>query len=361
MLGACVVRVFRSVGAVTCVVQIPSPCAMVASRCTGCRGAGRTPPSPPRTAAGTRRPRAPPGSDAGRAARPARRRCRARSPVPGAGAGGTARRGRVAIRGQRLGQGRDPVARCGRLDHRPVPPLQVSDLAAGELGDRARPGHLGQEAQRAGGQVVVGVLERAPAHVRDREQLGRAAPSPAGRAAGRAGFDHPVGEEVVQVPPDRGGGQVQPGAQPGRGDRAVLQDEPGDAGPGTPLRPGLGRERRAGERPGWAGAARRPAPRWVPDPVPSSPIVFTTSLCRKCFRVRNPAPRDARLRPASGTFLANTAPGPVISRSPSRPPHPPGVCLSHAQGSCPIANGYPMSIAGVPSCALSCGLPHRRP
>src|SRR5262249_60690537 len=36
-------------------------------------------------------------------------------------------------------------------------------------------------------------------------------------------------------PPCRGRGQAQPGAQRGRGDRPVLQDQPGDPGPGAAL------------------------------------------------------------------------------------------------------------------------------
>ena len=42
--------------------------------------------------------------------------------------------------------------------------------------------------------------------------------------------------------PDGGGREVQPGAQAGRGDRAVLQDQPGDPGSRAPLGSGwLGR------------------------------------------------------------------------------------------------------------------------
>ena len=86
----------------------------------------------------------------------------------------------VAVGGQGSGERLDPVARLGGIDDGPVAALKLGDLLPGEPGDCAGPGRLGQEPQRAGGQVVVGVLERAPAGVGDREQPGRAA-TPAAR------------------------------------------------------------------------------------------------------------------------------------------------------------------------------------
>src|SRR5579863_5109502 len=91
---------------------------------------------------------------------------------------GAGRRGGVTVRGQRLRE-RGDLVRAGRRHRRPVPALQFGHLPAGELGDRFWPRRLGEEAERAGGQVVVGVLERAAARVGDREQLGRAAAAPA--------------------------------------------------------------------------------------------------------------------------------------------------------------------------------------
>jgi len=145
------------------------------------------------------------------------------------------RRG-VAVRGQRLGKRLDPACRWRGLDHRPVPALKLGDLAAGELGDRAWPGALGEESQRAGGQIVVGVLEGAPAGVGDREHPGRPATTAVAVNSGQPGLDHAVGQQMVKVTADRSRGQAKPGAQSGGGHRAVLQDQPGNPGTRTLLR-----------------------------------------------------------------------------------------------------------------------------
>ena len=169
-----------------------------------------------------------------------------------------------------------PGRRPGHAAPPPGPPARTAAPGRRPGGGRTRRPRPGRPPRPGSAArwwpVVVGVLERAPAHVGDREQLGPAAPSPAGRAAGRAGFDHPVSEEVVQVPPDRGGGQVQPGAQAGRSDRAVLQDEPRDPGPGATLGPGLASASRgwAVSELGWTGqqeTRHRPG-----CPVPYHPV-----------------------------------------------------------------------------------------
>ena len=115
--------------------------------------------------------------------RPHMRRGIARSARRGA-AFRRARRARgVSVRRQRFGQGLHPGLRlCGR-HHGAVPPLQVSHLPAGELGDRSRPGDLGEEAQGTGGKVVIRVFEGAAPDIGDGEQLGRAAAAAAGRTA----------------------------------------------------------------------------------------------------------------------------------------------------------------------------------
>ena len=220
----------QATGAVTCVVQIPSPCAIVARRCTGVPSSRPNASVSASHSCGNSAATCATGQWCWQSCSPPG--C---SPPPVASAGRTGRRGRVAVRRQRLGERLHPLARPARLHHRPVPALQVGDLPAGELGDRLGPGHLGEEPERAGGQVVVGVLEGAAARVGDREQLGRAAAAAAAVAPRVPGLDHAVGQQVVQVPADRGRGQAEPGAQPGRGDRPVLQDQPGDPGPGAPL------------------------------------------------------------------------------------------------------------------------------
>src|SRR5690242_7085300 len=81
---------------------------------------------------------------------------------------GRGARGRgVAVGGQRLGQRLDPAGQLAPGHRRRVPAFQVGHLPAGELGDRLRARRLGQETQRAAGQVVVGVLEGTAARVGD--------------------------------------------------------------------------------------------------------------------------------------------------------------------------------------------------
>jgi len=142
---------------------------------------------------------------------------------------------RVAVRGQRLGESLHPSLRGSGRYHRAVPRLQVRHLPAGELGDRAGTGDLGDEAEGVGGEIVVGVPESAAPDIGDGEQLGRAAPATAGWTPRRACLDHVVGQQVVQVAPDSRRGKAQACAQAGRGDRAVFHDQPGDPGPCAPF------------------------------------------------------------------------------------------------------------------------------
>ena len=138
--------------------------------------------------------------------------------------------GRVTISGQRLRQRPDLTSsRCG-LDDRPVFVLKLSDLTLRELGDGVRPDALGQEAKRAGRQVVVGMLERAPARVSDREHPGRApaaaiAVHPCGPALDQAAI-----EQLIEVAPDGSRSQAKRAAKSGSTHRPVLQYQPGDAG-----------------------------------------------------------------------------------------------------------------------------------
>ena len=155
----------------------------------GCRAGARRPRSRPRTARGTARRRGRPGSGAGTAAHPRA----ARSP---AGAG----RGSVAVAGERLGERLRPrLASGAAVDDRAVARLELGDPLAGERRDRLPAAALGEEAQRAGGEVVVGLVEGVAAGVGDREQPWRAAaaarggrrgaraPRSARRPAGRRG------------------------------------------------------------------------------------------------------------------------------------------------------------------------------
>jgi hypothetical protein len=142
-------------------------------------------------------------------------------------------RGRgVAVGGQRLGQRLDPAGQVTPAHRRRVPALQVGHLPAGELGDRLRARRLGQETQRTGGQVIVGVLEGAAARVGDDEHLGRPSAAPVPVGPGRPGLDQALGQQVIQMTPDGGRREPEPAAERGGGGRPELQDQPRDLPPG---------------------------------------------------------------------------------------------------------------------------------
>lgn len=137
---------------------------------------------------------------------------------------------RVAVGGQGLRQRPDLTAsRCG-VDNRPVLVLKLGHLAAGELDDRLGPGPLGQEPERARGQVVIGVLESAAASVGDREHPGWPAPAAIAVHSRRPAFDQAAVEQLIEVTPDGRGSQPERAAKSGRAHRARLQDQPGHAG-----------------------------------------------------------------------------------------------------------------------------------
>src|SRR6266567_3692221 len=149
---------------------------------------------------------------------------------------------RVTVCGQRLGQGPHPLAGGAGANRGAVPAFQVGDLPPGELGHRGRSAALGQEPQRAGGEIVVGVLEGA-------------AP-----AAG--------------VRPSRALRPVAVAGPFSRISLAILARVPRSAPDSVAV--------------AWAGAVRRV---WAasdagpvagpPGAVRTCPMYFTTSLCRK--------------------------------------------------------------------------------
>src|SRR5215469_789530 len=110
--------------------------------------------------------------------------------------------GGITISGQRSRERLDPLSRVGGLDRRLVPALKLGDLLPRELGDGPRPGPFGQESQRAGCQIVVGVLEGTAASVGDRKQPGRPAAAPAAVSPDVPDLDHAVSQQVVEMPPD---------------------------------------------------------------------------------------------------------------------------------------------------------------
>ena len=153
-----------------------------------CRAGGRRPRSRPRTARGTARRRGRPGSGAGTAAPPQPGRCP-----------GRARRGSVTVAGQ---GGRERLgALPGRsgVDDRAVAGLELATRWRAKAPTASRPPVSLEEAQRAGGQVVVGLVERVATGVGDARTAGPAgpgrgprcgaarAPRPARRPAARPG------------------------------------------------------------------------------------------------------------------------------------------------------------------------------
>ena len=173
-----------------------------------------------------------------------------------------------------------------RLERPLIPALQLGDLLPGELGNGATARPLGQEPQRASRQVVVGVLERAPASVGDREQPGRPATAPAAVRPAVLASTIPSASKLSRWR------RTAAGVRPSRADRpeavtgpfsrmsrAILPRVPGSeprpltacCAPTT--RPF--RLRRAG-----TGTAFAAAPRGVLRAASTGPTFFTTSLCR---------------------------------------------------------------------------------
>jgi hypothetical protein len=136
----------------------------------------------------------------------------------------------VAVYGERLSQRPHPIGQRRGRDNRPVPALKLADLTAGELGDGLGSGSLGQEAQGAGGQVVIGVLEGTAASIGDREQPRRPAATAVAVDPGDSGLDHSVLPQMIEVTPDGGRREPQRSPQCCSGHRAVFQDQPGDTG-----------------------------------------------------------------------------------------------------------------------------------
>ena len=77
-------------------------------------------------------------------------------------------------------------------------------------GDRGVAAGLGEEPERLDGQVVVLLVERVAAGLGDREDLGGTAAAAGAVDARLAGLDGALGEHVVEVAADGGGGEVQP-------------------------------------------------------------------------------------------------------------------------------------------------------
>ena len=178
-------------------------------------------------------------------------------------------RGSVAVGRQRLGEGLGPAARrAPPATGVAVAGLELGHPLAGERGDRLAAALLLDEAQGAGGEVVVGLVERVAAGRGQREEPGRAAAAAGGGGARRALLDQPVGEQRVQVAAHGGRREAQGLGQAGGGGGAGLEDGAGDPVAGRVLEGvfhntsvalfGTDRKRRAGQ-PAWAASHRASA------------------------------------------------------------------------------------------------------
>jgi hypothetical protein len=155
------------------------------------------------------------------------------------------RRG-VAVGGQRVGERRGPVRRCGPGELLGVALLELGDPGLREALDRGLPRGLGEEAQRACRQVVVRRRAAGVTCVGQHVQPGR--PATAARAADmlRARGHGAVGEQRVEVLADGRRAQAQALAE-GRG-RGRTQCEQQRSDPLTGGRAGRLRGRGGGCR-----------------------------------------------------------------------------------------------------------------
>ena len=212
-------------GTGTCVVQTPSPWAMVASRWTyvpSTRSNARVSAS---HSCGNSAATCATGQWCWQIWTPAAALLRGRSVAVGGQRRRPARRRgwrRVAasVDAARAARRRASSARCSAN-------ATTACLAAG----------LAQVAQRGGGEVVVGVRERGAAGVGERVDAGRAAAAALGRRARVALGEQAVGDQRVEVAADGGGRDAQPLGEGGGGLRAPLEDQPGDGVAGAIVGP----------------------------------------------------------------------------------------------------------------------------
>ena len=198
-----------------------------------------------------------------------------------------------------------------------VPLLHVGDPAPGELRDGLVTARLGDEPQRGGRQVVVRLVERVPAGVGEREDLGRTAAAARAVDSLLVGLDQAVVEQVVEVPADRRRGQVEPLRERRRHWTDRWSGSTGGPGPGS-TRPAT-RERAAGSAKPHPEFSTTPVWRNSPDPSNKATLTgsgahvreaeaarerlhFTRSLCCRCAsrggdrRPRRAVRREGRRR-----------------------------------------------------------------
>lgn len=138
----------------------------------------------------------------------------------------------VALPGQRGRKGLDPFGGCGLgHDRRPVPVHERVDTTLRERANSLFPTRLGEEPDRGDREVVVSVAEPGASGVSQQEELRRTAPTPLGLARSVPRRRLAVREQCVDVTAHGRGADAQFLGNSCRGDRTLLQQEPGDSAP----------------------------------------------------------------------------------------------------------------------------------
>lgn len=138
----------------------------------------------------------------------------------------------VALPGQRGRKGLGPFGGCGLgHDRRPVPVHERVDTALREGAHSLFPTRLGEEPDRGDREVVVGVAELGASGISEQEELRGTATTALGLARSVPRDRLAVREQCVDVTAHRRGTDAQFLRDGCRGDRTLLQQEPGD---GTP-------------------------------------------------------------------------------------------------------------------------------
>lgn len=138
----------------------------------------------------------------------------------------------VALPGQRGRKGLGPVSGCGLgHDRRPVPVHESVDTALRKGAHSLFPTRLGEEPDRGDREVVVGVAEPGASGISEQEELRGTATTALGLARSVPRGRLAVREQCVDVTAHGRGADAQFLGDGRRGDRALLQQEPGDSTP----------------------------------------------------------------------------------------------------------------------------------
>jgi hypothetical protein len=138
----------------------------------------------------------------------------------------------VALPGQRGRKGLGPVSGCGLgHDRCTVPVHERVDTALREGAHSLFPARLGEEPDRGDREVVVGVAEPGASGISEQEELRGTATTALGLAGCVPRYRLAVREQCVDVTAHSRGADAQFLGDSRRGDRTLLQQEPGDGAP----------------------------------------------------------------------------------------------------------------------------------